>query len=142
VAAEGAAPIPEFLSGVIVLVVVAVGIAFAYLRYGTKAALGGSVERLRTETVRMPAILANAYYFDAAIDALFVKPAMALGRFFGNVADPIIIDGGVREVAHSTNWLGHLFRSFETGLVRGYALYMVFGVACFGVYYAVIGAGR
>lgn len=140
--AEGAAPIPEALSGVIVLVVVAIGIALAYVRYGTKAALSGSVERLRAETVRMPAILANAYYFDAAIDALFVKPAKSLGRLFGNVVDPVIIDGGVREVAHSATWIGHLIRSFQTGLVRGYALYIVFGVACFAVYYAAIGAGK
>jgi NADH-quinone oxidoreductase subunit L len=114
----------------------------AYIRYGTKAALSESVERLRTETVRMPAILANAYYFDAAIDALIVKPSMALGRFFGDIVDPVVIDGGVREVVQTTSWFGHLFRSFQTGLVRGYALYIVFGVACFVVYYAVIGAGR
>jgi NADH-quinone oxidoreductase subunit L len=141
-ATEVAAPLPEALSGAIVLVVVAIGIALAYLRYGTKAALSGSVARLRTETVHMPPILANAYYFDAAIDALFVKPATALGRLFGTVVDPVVIDGGVREVAHSATWLGHLFRSFQTGLVRGYALYIVFGVACFAVYYAVIGTGR
>jgi NADH-quinone oxidoreductase subunit L len=137
--AEAAAPMPELLSGLIVLVVVAAGIALAYLRYGTKAALSNSVERLRTETVRMPPVLANAYYFDAAIDALVVRPAAAIGRFFGNVVDPVVIDGGVREVAHSATWFGHLFRSFQTGLVRGYALYIVFGVACFVVYYAVIG---
>jgi NADH-quinone oxidoreductase subunit L len=141
-AGQLAAPIPELLSGVIVLVVVAVGIAFAYLRYGTKAALAGSVARLRTETVRMPPVLANAYYFDAAIDALIVAPAAVAGRFFGNVVDPVVIDGGVREVAHSAGWFGHLFRSFQTGLVRGYALYIVFGVACFVVYYAVIGTGK
>jgi NADH-quinone oxidoreductase subunit L len=137
-----AAPIPELLSGLIVLVVVAVGFALAYLRYGTKAALGDSVARLRAETVKMPPVLANAYYFDAAIDALFVKPAAAAGRFFGTIVDPIVIDGGVREVAHSASWFGHLFRSFQTGLVRGYALYIVFGVACFVVYYAVIGTGK
>jgi NADH-quinone oxidoreductase subunit L len=139
---EFPAAIPEALSGLLVLVVVAVGIAVAYLRYGTKAALVNSVERLRLETVKMPPVLANAYYFDAAIDALIVAPAAALGRFFGNVVDPVVIDGGVREVAHSAGWLGHLFRSFQTGLVRGYALYIVFGVACFVVYYAVIGTGR
>jgi NADH-quinone oxidoreductase subunit L len=136
------APIPELLSGVIVLVVVAAGIALAYLRYGTKAALGASVARLRAETMKMPPVLVNRYYFDAAIDALFVKPAAAAGRFFGSFVDPVVIDGGVREVAHSATWLGHLFRSFQTGLVRGYALYLVFGVACFVVYYAVIGAGK
>jgi len=140
--AEAAAPIPELFSGIIVLVVVAAGFALAYLRYGTRGALADSVARLRAETVRMPAILVNAYYFDAAIDAIIVKPATALGRFFGNVVDPVVIDGGVREVAHSATWFGHFFRSFQTGLVRGYALYLVFGVACFVVYYAVIGSGR
>ncbi len=140
--AERSAPISELLSGIIVLVVVAIGVGLAYVRYGTAAAQRDSVARLRTETVRMPAVLANAYYFDAAIEALIVKPAAALGGFFGTVVDPVIIDGGVREVAHSASWLGHLFRSFQTGLVRGYALYIVFGVACFVVYYAAIGAGR
>jgi len=90
----------------------------------------------------MPPALVNAYYFDAAIEALFVRPAIALGRWFGDVVDPVIIDGGVREVVHSTGWLGGVFRSLQTGLVRGYALYIVFGVACFVVYYAVIGNGR
>jgi NADH-quinone oxidoreductase subunit L len=137
-----AAPISELVSGIIVLAVVAVGIVLAYLRYGTKAALEGSVARLRTETVRMPPVLANAYYFDAAIDALIVKPAAAVGRFCGDIVDPVVIDGGVREVAHTASWFGHVFRSFQTGLVRGYALYIVFGVACFAVYYAVIGTGK
>jgi NADH-quinone oxidoreductase subunit L len=140
--AENAAPIPETLSGIIVLVVVAIGIALAYARYGSSAATKDSVARLRNESVRMPAVLANAYYFDVAIDALIVKPASALGRFFGGIVDPVVIDGGVREVVHSAAWLGHVFRAFQTGLVRGYALYLVFGVACFVVYYAVIGTGR
>jgi NADH-quinone oxidoreductase subunit L len=141
-AIEPAAPISELLSGVIVLAVVAVGIVIAYVRYGTKTATTTSVERLRAETVRMPGVLVNAYYFDAAIDALIVRPAAALGRLLGNTVDPVVIDGGVREVAHSAAWLGHFFRSFQTGLVRGYALYIVFGVASFAVYYAVIGSGR
>jgi NADH:ubiquinone oxidoreductase subunit 5 (subunit L)/multisubunit Na+/H+ antiporter MnhA subunit len=138
-AAETAPPIPELASGLLVLAVVAIGIALAYLRYGTQAALADSVARLRAETVKMPPVLANAYYFDAAIEAIVVKPAIAAGRFFGTIVDPVVIDGGVREVAHSATWFGHLFRSFQTGLVRGYALYIVFGVACFVVYYAVIG---
>jgi hypothetical protein len=48
----------------------------------------------------------------------------------------------VREVSISAIWLGHLFRSFETGLVRAYALTIAFGAACFAVYYAVIGTAR
>jgi hypothetical protein len=35
-----------------------------------------------------------------------------------------------------------LFRSFQTGLVRAYALALAFGAACFALYYVVIGAGK
>jgi NADH:ubiquinone oxidoreductase subunit 5 (subunit L)/multisubunit Na+/H+ antiporter MnhA subunit len=134
--------ISETASTLLVFAVVLLGIGLAYFRYGTKEALQNATTRLRDEGARVPAVLANAYYVDAAIDALIVKPSNALGQFFGRVIDPLVIDGGVREAAHSATWLGHLFRSFQTGLVRSYALYLVFGVACFAVYYVVIGAGR
>ncbi len=138
----GATAPPEALTSSIVLVLVAAGIALAYMRYGNPQVLLAAIPRLRSETVRMPGALTQAFYFDAAIDALFVKPAIALGRFFGRVLDPYVIDAGVREAAISANWLGHLFRSFQTGLVRAYALALAFGAACFALYYVVIGAGR
>ncbi|GAC1542065.1 MAG: NADH-quinone oxidoreductase subunit L [Candidatus Velthaea sp.] len=139
---EASVPIPEIASGLIVLVLVAAGIFIAYVRYASPKALSNSITRIRAESIHMPPVLANAFYFDAAIDALFVKPSLALGKFFGDTIDPVVIDAGVRETAHTSQWLGHLFRSFQTGLVRGYALYIVFGVACFVVYYTVIGVGR
>ncbi len=145
-AAESAyvAPISEALSTVIVLVVVAIGIAIAYVRYGTPAAWRDAVARLRRETVRMPAVLVNAYYFDAAFDALLVRPARAVGAWFDRTMDPHVIDAGVREAAISAQWLGHLFRSFQTGLVRVYALSIAFGAVCVIAYYAIAfaGAGR
>jgi NADH-quinone oxidoreductase subunit L len=133
---------PDVLTSLIVLVLVAAGITVAYMRYGNPQALLDAIPRLRAETVRMPGALTNAFYFDAAIDALFVKPSIALGQFFGRVVDPHVIDAGVREASISANWLGHLFRSFQTGLVRAYALALAFGAACFALYYVVIGAGR
>ncbi|HEV2738417.1 MAG TPA: NADH-quinone oxidoreductase subunit L [Candidatus Elarobacter sp.] len=137
-AANGAyvPPISETLSTALVFAVVVAGFAVAYLRYGASPALRDAIARLRTETVRMPGVLANAYYFDAAYEALFVRPAYALGRWFYRVADPHGIDAGVREVAVSAQWLGHLFRSFQTGLVRAYALTIAVGVVCFVAYYA------
>jgi NADH-quinone oxidoreductase subunit L len=134
--------LPEVATSLIVLVLVAAGITVAYLRYGSPRALLDAIPRLREETIRMPAALSNAFYFDTAIDALFVKPAIALGRFSSRVIDPLVIDAGVREASISANWLGHLFRSFQTGLVRAYALALAFGAACFALYYVVIGAGR
>ncbi len=83
-----------------------------------------------------PRVLWNAYYFDAAYDWLLVRPARALGDLFDRVVDPHVIDAGVREVPISAQWLGHLFRSFQTGLVRAYALTIAVGVVCFVAYYA------
>jgi NADH:ubiquinone oxidoreductase subunit 5 (subunit L)/multisubunit Na+/H+ antiporter MnhA subunit len=145
--ASGAAAAPalsETLSTLLILVVVALGIALAYLRYGAPAALRDAIAALRTETVRMPGVLVHAYYFDAAYEALLVRPAYALGAWFDRFVDPKVIDAGVREAAWTSQWLGHLFRSFQTGLVRAYALTLAFGVACIVAYYAFtfVGGGR
>jgi NADH:ubiquinone oxidoreductase subunit 5 (subunit L)/multisubunit Na+/H+ antiporter MnhA subunit len=134
--------LPDWVTSAIVLVLIVCGFGAAFARYGNPRALLDAVPRLRAEAVRTPAVLANAFYFDAAIDAIVVKPAAAAGRWFGSVVDPRVIDAGVREASISANWLGHLFRSFETGLVRAYALTIAFGVACFAIYYVVLGIAR
>ncbi|HEY0382612.1 MAG TPA: NADH-quinone oxidoreductase subunit L [Candidatus Elarobacter sp.] len=136
-----AAPFSEVVSTAIVFALVVIGFAVAYVRYGATPAPREAIARLRTETVRMPGVLANAYYFDAAYEALLVRPAYALGRWFIRVVDPHGIDAGVREVAISAQWLGHLFRSFQTGLVRAYALTIAVGVVCFVAYYALAFTG-
>jgi len=142
-AAETTPVLSETVSTVLVLLVVLAGVALAYLRYGTSAAQAGAVDRLRTETIRMPRVLVNAYYFDAAYDVLLVVPARAVGRWFVRTFDPHVLDAAVHEAAISAQWLGHLFRSFQTGLVRTYALSILFGVVCIVAYYAVaFGAGR
>jgi NADH:ubiquinone oxidoreductase subunit 5 (subunit L)/multisubunit Na+/H+ antiporter MnhA subunit len=136
--------VPAISEGVttwIVLAVVLVGLGIAYVRYATAAAQSGAVERLRNESIHMPAILSNAFYFDSALDWLFVKPSELLGRFFGRWLDPHVLDGAVRETVISAQWLGTLTRSFQTGLLRAYAFILVFGAACFIVYYAVVAGG-
>ncbi len=137
-----AAPaLSEGLTGMLTLVVVLIGIGVAWMRYATANATQNAVARLREESVKMPAVLANAFYFDAALDAIFVRPAQLLGTFFGRFFDPHVIDGAVRETVFSVQWLGSLMRSFQTGLLRAYAFILVFGVACFVVYYAVVAGG-
>ena len=116
------------------------GIAVAYFRYGTAAARSGAVERLRNESVRMPPVLANAFYFDVALDALFVRPARKLGALLDRIIDPMIIDGAVREIVLITVTIGNWFRKLQGGLLRSYALTIVIGVICFVAYYAYAGA--
>jgi NADH-quinone oxidoreductase subunit L len=134
--------ISETLTSAIVLVVVAIGFGVATWRYATTAAQRDAVARLRTETVRMPALLTNAFYVDAALDLLFVRSSELLGTMVARVLDPVVVDGAVREAAFSMRWLGTLVRSLQTGLVRAYAVVIVFGAACFMVYYAIAGAAR
>lgn len=136
------APVPELVTTLIVLVVVAAGIGLAYLRYASPAALADANARIARESVHMPPVLSNAFYFDTALDFLFVRPALWAGSFFSQQLDPVVIDGAVRETVISSRWLGHLFRSFQTGLVRAYALIIVFGAACFIAYYAFAGGLR
>jgi NADH-quinone oxidoreductase subunit L len=129
----------EGATSAIVFALVVLGSVIAWLRYGTENAQRDAPERLRAETRRMPAVLTNLFYVDFAIDLIFVRPAQLLGSFFGRFFDPHVIDGAVREVVDSARWLGTLVRSFQTGLVRAYALILVFGAACFIVYYAFVG---
>jgi NADH-quinone oxidoreductase subunit L len=132
----------EGLTAIVTFVVVLIGIGIAYARYATASAQADAVERLRLETVRMPAVLTNTFYFDAALDLLFVRTARLLGDAFGRFVDPHLIDGTVRETVFSAQWLGTLMRSFQTGLLRAYALFIVIGVACFTLYYAFAMQGR
>ena len=132
-------PFSEGVTSAIVFIFVVLGFAIAWWRYATVDARRHAPERLANETARMPAILTNLFYVDAAINAIFVRPAQFLGRFFGQVLDPHVIDGAVRDIVFWARWLGTLVRSFQTGLVRAYALILVFGAACFIAYYAIAG---
>jgi len=131
----------ETMIGIITLVVVLIGIGIAYMRYATATAKQNAVERLRDESIHMPSVLTHAFYFDSALDLLFVRTTQLLGTFFGRVLDPHVIDGAVRESAISAQWLGALVRSFQTGLLRAYAFLFVLGVAAFVAYYALVSGG-
>ena len=132
----GPPAISEGMTSAIVFLLVIVGFAIAWWRYGTASAQQDAVGRLDGETRAMPAILVNRFYVDDLIDGLFVRPAQRLGAFFGRMLDPNVIDAAVRDLVFWARWLGAVVRSFQTGLVRAYALILVFGAACFIVYYA------
>ena len=136
-----APPVSEFATSLLVLAAVAAGIAVAWWRYATAGAQAGAAQRLQRESQRMPALLTNRLYFDAAIDVVFVRPARTLGAVIVAFVDPHLIDGAVREVPDVAEALGSLVRWLENGLVRAYALMLVFGAACFIVYYAFAAGG-
>ncbi len=135
-------PFPEIVSTSIVLALVALGMLVAYLRYGAPGAQSAAVAKIRGESLARPQIFVHAFYFDAAIAAVIVRPAVTLGTWFSRVVDPHVIDAGVHDVAWGAGALGFVFRALQNGLVRSYALTIVFGTACFIAYFAVLGAAK
>jgi len=132
----------EGVTTILAVLMLLVGAAVALRRYATREALANAPARLKRESETLPAILVRLYYWDDLIDVLFVQPSQKLGRFFGQWVDPHFVDGVVREIVLTNRFLGTLVRSFQTGLLRAYALIVVFGAACFAVYYAVEGVLR
>ncbi|MBV9718531.1 MAG: NADH-quinone oxidoreductase subunit L [Candidatus Eremiobacteraeota bacterium] len=133
--------ISEGMTSAIVFALVIVGFAVAWWRYASANALQYAAARLENEAARTPAILTNRFYIDELIDVVFVRTAQRLGMFFGRVLDPHVLDGAVRDLVFWARWLGDAVRSFQTGFVRAYALILVFGAACFIVYYAFTAGG-
>jgi NADH-quinone oxidoreductase subunit L len=134
--------ISEGITSGIAIVMFLAGLGIAYMRYGTRQALADAPARLKRESETLPAVLVKLYWFNEFIDWVFVRPAQALGAFFGRWFDPHFVDGVVREVVFANRFVATVVRSFQTGLLRAYALIDVFGAACFAVYYAVEGAMR
>jgi NADH-quinone oxidoreductase subunit L len=72
-------------------------------------------------------VLANAYYFDAGIAKLVRGPVTAFARFLSDDVDRKGIDGAVNGIARGFRAAGGGLRRIQTGLVRNYALGIVFG---------------
>ncbi len=138
-AAASPAIVPEWVTSLLAFGFVLAGLGLAALRYATRDAQENAVARLREESVRIPAFLANAYYMDAFIDLVFVRGTRLLGSIFSRVFDPYFIDGIVRAIAAAARSLGSAIRALQTGLLRAYALVIVVGVGCFLIYYYLVG---
>ena len=97
----------ENVTALIVLAVVAIGIRDRLAALCDRRRAARCRRAARTRGGAHAGVLTNLFYFDAVIDALFVRPAQSLGRFFGRVVDPHVIDGAVRELVFIARWLGH-----------------------------------
>jgi NADH-quinone oxidoreductase subunit L len=103
------------------------GIALSYLYYIAKPELPALTVR------RFPAIYAlfyNKWYFDEIYDALFVRPALAIGRFFWKKGDGATIDGlGPDNIAARAQDMAGVLMRFQSGYLYHYAFVMLVGVA-------------
>lgn len=74
--------------------------------------------------------LLNKWYFDEIYDAVFVKPAMALGRFLWKRGDGNVIDGTINGIAMGiVPYFTRLAGRLQSGYIFTYAFAMVIGIA-------------
>ncbi|MEL7344640.1 MAG: NADH-quinone oxidoreductase subunit L, partial [Pseudomonadota bacterium] len=87
--------------------------------------------------------LLNKWYFDEIYDAIFVRPAMGLGRFLWKKGDGNVIDGGLNGLAMGiipffTRAVGRA----QSGYIFTYVLTMVIGMAVLITYMTVWGGAN
>jgi NADH-quinone oxidoreductase subunit L len=85
--------------------------------------------------------LLNKWYFDELYDAIFVRPAMRIGRFFWRTGDQRIIDGlGPDGISARVLDVTRGVVRVQTGYLYHYAFAMLIGVAALVTWYLFAGA--
>jgi NADH-quinone oxidoreductase subunit L len=113
------------------------GFAVAYYYYVLHPELP---PRMAAQKGMLYTFLYNKWYFDELYELLFVRPAMALGRFLWKVGDGTVIDGlgpdGVAaRVLDATRGAVRL----QSGYVYHYAFAMLIGVVALATWFMLSG---
>ena len=104
-----------------------IGLITAYWFYIVNPALP---KRLAESQRPLYQFLLNKWYFDEIYDFVFVKPAMAIGRFLWKRGDGQVIDGSINGVAMGIiPFFTRLAGRAQSGYIFTYAFAMVIGIA-------------
>jgi len=124
----------------IALAAFVIGLYFALWNAGRETGL----PRRTAETFQgLYKFFLNKWYFDELYDAVFVRPAFALGRFLWKRGDEQTIDGfGPNGVSSAVAALATRARKIQTGYVYHYAFAMIIGLAAFVTWFMTSGSGH
>ena len=112
---------PPIVVSIMALVVVAIGVAIAVLKYRTVPAVAPEDVLGITKAAR------KDLYQDSFNEAVFMRPGQKLTAGLVNT-DYKVIDGLVRLVGWIVQISASSLRNIQNGFVRSYALIMVLGV--------------
>jgi NADH-quinone oxidoreductase subunit L len=119
-------------------VMMAAGFVLAYYMYIVDSK---QPARLAADHPILYRFLLNKWYFDELYDAIFVRPAMAIGRFFWRTGDQKIIDGlGPDGISARVLDVTRGAVRLQSGYVYHYAFAMLIGVAALVTFYLFRGA--
>ena len=115
------------------IVVSLFGIWLAYVFYIKNRR---ALEDLVANSKGLHAFLLNKWYFDELYNAIFVKPAFALGRLLWKCGDGFVIDGfGPNGIAARVLQFAKGASRLQSGYVYHYAFAMLIGVVLLLTWY-------
>ncbi|MEZ5751035.1 MAG: NADH-quinone oxidoreductase subunit L [Paracoccaceae bacterium] len=121
-------------------VAMALGLLLAYLFYIKRTDLPGKLAASQPVLYRF---LLNKWYFDEIYDAIFVKPALAIGRFLWKRGDERTIDGFLNGLSMSfLPMMNRVYARAQSGYVFHYAFAMVLGIAALVTYVTLVGGAH
>ncbi|MGA7434220.1 MAG: NADH-quinone oxidoreductase subunit L [Solirubrobacterales bacterium] len=82
-------------------------------------------------------LFVNKWYGDEIIDFLIVKPVQAFGRFCNSIFERYAINGLTNGTVGIVRLTGGAVRDLQSGLMRGYAVTMLFGIVAIGLYFLI-----
>jgi NADH-quinone oxidoreductase subunit L len=123
---------PRFwIADAVGLGVALLGIGYAWLRYGR-----GQISVSEKEAPAV-AFVKSGLGVDALYSAVIVRPLLALGRGLRAVVEDRALDGGTRGVGGLFAAGSRALRTFQTGFVRNYAVWIFLGAALIVLYFMV-----
>jgi NADH-quinone oxidoreductase subunit L len=113
----------------------AIGIGAAWFLYVMRP---GTTDRIRARARALHTFLEHKWYFDELYDAVFYRPALAVGRFANSFLERVVVDGVVSATVGAVRGVGLLVRNAQSGFIRAYALFLVGGFAALGLYFLLV----
>jgi NADH-quinone oxidoreductase subunit L len=113
-------------------IIAIVGIAIAYFVYLRSP---GATAALQRRMPRLHDFLEHKWYFDELIDALVVRPVLAIGRGASSIFERYVVQGLVEGTTGAVRGVNVAVRTAQSGYLRSYALLLVAGFAGLGLYF-------
>jgi NADH-quinone oxidoreductase subunit L len=121
-------------AGLVVGAIIAIGgVALAYRIWVQEPEIA---QRLRRRLGGLHRLFVNKWYWDELLDAAFVRPAAAVGRFAQQTFERVVVNGLLVDGTSNLVRAGSAaVRAVQNGYLRYYAALLMMGMAGLGIYF-------
>ena len=93
---------------------------------------------IRARFAALHRVFSNKWYFDEAIDAVFVRPTAWVGRFCNSTIERGLVNGAlVGGTSGAVRAASAAVRGIQTGYLRYYAALLLVGLTGLGAYFLI-----